>query len=80
MGNRSGVGKKTGIDLPNEVSGLIPSEEWKQKTFHQKWIVSETISVGIGQGAVTVSPIQLAHTIGGITMGGNFYRPHIVYS
>ena len=73
-----GLGKKTGIDLPNEVSGLIPSEEWKQKTFHQKWIVSETISVGIGQGAVTVSPIQLARTIGGITMGGTFYRPHIV--
>ncbi|MGC2695363.1 MAG: penicillin-binding protein 2 [Candidatus Angelobacter sp.] len=73
-----GLGKKTGIDLPNEVSGLIPSEEWKLKTFHQKWIVSETISVGIGQGAVTVSPIQLARTIGGITMGGTFYRPHIV--
>jgi penicillin-binding protein 2 len=73
-----GLGRKTGIDLPNEVSGVMPSEEWKMKTFHQKWIVSEVISVGIGQGAVVVSPIQLARTIGGITMGGTFYRPHIV--
>src|SRR5262249_10983896 len=73
-----GIGKKTGIDLPNEVSGTMPSEEWKMKTFHQKWYAGEVISVGIGQGAVTVSPIQLARTIGGITMGGTFYRPHVV--
>jgi len=73
-----GLGRKTGIDLPNEVSGLMPSEEWKMRTFHQKWYAGEVISVGIGQGAVVVSPIQLARTIGGITMGGTFYRPHIV--
>jgi penicillin-binding protein 2 len=73
-----GIGKKTGIDLPNEASGIMPSEEWKLKTFRQKWYAGEVISVGIGQGAVTVSPIQLARTIGGIAMGGTFYRPHIV--
>jgi penicillin-binding protein 2 len=73
-----GIGKKTGIDLPNEVTGVMPSEEWKIKNFRQKWFAGETISVGIGQGAVTVSPIQLARTIGGITMGGTFYRPHVV--
>jgi penicillin-binding protein 2 len=73
-----GLGRKTGIDLPNEVSGVMPSEEWKMRTFHQKWYAGEAISVGIGQGAVAVSPIQLARTIGGITMGGTFYRPHIV--
>lgn len=73
-----GLGRKTGIDLPNEVSGVMPSEEWKMRTFHQKWYAGEVISVGIGQGAVAVSPIQLARTIGGITMGGTFYRPHIV--
>jgi penicillin-binding protein 2 len=56
----------------------MPSEEWKMKTFHQKWYAGEVISVGIGQGAVAVSPIQLARTIGGITMGGTFYRPHVV--
>ncbi|HKR96882.1 MAG TPA: penicillin-binding protein 2, partial [Candidatus Angelobacter sp.] len=73
-----GLGQKTGVDLPSEVSGLMPSEEWKMKTFHQKWYAGEVISVGIGQGAVVVTPIQLARTIGGITMGGTFYRPHIV--
>jgi len=73
-----GLSKKTGIDLPNEVSGVMPSEEWKQRTFRQKWYAGEVISVGIGQGAVAVSPIQLARTIGGITMGGTFYRPHVV--
>ncbi|HEX7287640.1 MAG TPA: penicillin-binding protein 2 [Candidatus Angelobacter sp.] len=73
-----GIGKKTGIDLPNEVTGVMPSEEWKLKTFRQKWYAGEAISVGIGQGAVTTSPIQLARTIGGIAMGGTLYRPHVV--
>jgi penicillin-binding protein 2 len=73
-----GLSKKTGIDLPNEVTGIMPSEEWKMRMFRQKWYAGEVISVGIGQGAVTVSPIQLARTIGGITMGGTFYRPHVV--
>jgi penicillin-binding protein 2 len=75
-----GIGKKTGIDLPNEVTGIMPSEEWKMKTFRQKWYAGEVISVGIGQGAVAVSPIQIARTIGGIAMGGTFYRPHLVNS
>jgi len=73
-----GIGKKTGIDLPNEVSGIMPSEEWKMKTFRQKWYAGEVISVGIGQGAVAVSPIQIARAIGGIAMGGVFYTPHLV--
>jgi penicillin-binding protein 2 len=73
-----GIGKKTGIDLPNEVNGTMPSEEWKMRVFRQKWYAGEVISVGIGQGAVAVSPIQLARTIGGIAMGGTFYRPHVV--
>jgi penicillin-binding protein 2 len=73
-----GIGKKTGVDLPNEASGIMPSEEWKIKNYRQKWYAGETISVGIGQGAVVASPIQLAHTIGGIAMGGVLYRPHLV--
>jgi penicillin-binding protein 2 len=73
-----GIGKKTGIDLPNEVSGVMPSEEWKLKTFRQKWYAGEVISVGVGQGAVAVSPIQMARAIGGIAMGGTLRRPHVV--
>ncbi len=73
-----GLGKRTGVDLPNEVSGVMPSEEWKVKTFRQKWYAGETISVGIGQGAVATTPIQLARAIGGISMAGTLYRPHVV--
>ena len=60
-----GLGQKTGIDLPQEVSGVMPSEEWKIRNFKQKWYAGETISVGIGQGAVAATPIQMARAIGG---------------
>jgi penicillin-binding protein 2 len=77
-GTALGIGRKTGIDLPNEVSGIMPSEEWKFKTFRQKWYPGEVISVGIGQGALAVSPIQMARAIGAIAMGGTLHRPHVV--
>jgi penicillin-binding protein 2 len=74
-----GLGQKTGIDLPQEATGLVPSEEWKLRTFRQKWIPSETISVGIGQGAVTVTPLQMARAIGAIASGGTLVRPHVAF-
>jgi len=73
-----GLGRKTGIDLPGEESGLIPSQEWKQRVYRQKWYPGETISVSIGQGAVTVTPVQLAYTVGGIALGGVFRQPHLL--
>lgn len=73
-----GLGHRTGIDLPGEEPGLVPSEEWKERLFHQKWYPGETISVAIGQGATTVTPLQLAYSIGGIAMGGDFKRPHLL--
>lgn len=75
-----GLGQKTGIDLPNEISGVMPSTEWALRNFHRKWYAGETVSVGIGQGAVAVTPIQLARTIGGIASGGVFKRPHVVFA
>lgn len=72
-----GLGQRTGIDLPQEVSGVMPSEEWKIRNFKQKWYAGETISVGIGQGAVAVTPIQLARAIGAIASGGLLVRPHV---
>jgi penicillin-binding protein 2 len=72
-----GLGQKTGIDLPQEVTGVMPSEEWKVRNFKQKWYAGETISVGIGQGAVAVTPIQLARAIGAIASGGTLVRPHV---
>jgi penicillin-binding protein 2 len=73
-----GLGAKTGIDLPSEETGLIPSEEWVQRVFHHKWYAGSTISVAIGQGAVTTTPIQLAYTVGGIASGGVFKQPHLL--
>ena len=73
-----GLGRKTGVDLPGEEPGLVPSEEWKERVFHQKWYPGETISVSIGQGATVVTPMQLAYTIGGIAMGGVFHQPHLL--
>jgi penicillin-binding protein 2 len=75
-----GLGRKTGVDLPGEESGLIPSEDWKQRVYHQKWYPGETISVSIGQGAVVTTPMQLAYTIGGIALGGVFRQPHLLMS
>jgi penicillin-binding protein 2 len=75
-----GLGQKTGVDLPGEDSGLMPSEEWKERVYHQKWYPGETISVAIGQGATTVTPMQLAYTYGGIVMGGKFMQPHLLMS
>jgi len=73
-----GLGQKTGIDLPNEVAGVMPSEEWKIKNFKQKWFAGETISVGIGQGAVAITPVQLLRAISAISMGGKMVVPHVV--
>jgi penicillin-binding protein 2 len=74
-----GLGEKTGIDLPDEVSGTVPSTAWKLKTQHEKWFAGETISVGIGQGAVTATPMQLARALSGIASGGVMRRPHVVF-
>src|SRR5881392_2127891 len=73
-----GLGRKTGIDLPNEDAGLIPSQEWKQRVLKAKWYEGETISVAIGQGYVGVTPIQAAWAMGGLTTGGRLKQPHFV--
>src|SRR5580704_3037346 len=75
-----GIGQKTGIDLPDEVAGTMPSTAWKLKTQHEKWYAGEVISVGIGQGAVTATPIQLARALSGIASGGVLRRPHVVFA
>lgn len=73
----AGVGRKTGIDLPNETGGTMPSTKWKMRFARQKWFAGETISVAIGQGAVTVSPLQIVAAIGGLGAGGRWYKPHL---
>jgi penicillin-binding protein 2 len=73
-----GLGAKTGIDLPSEEPGLVPSEEWVERLFHHKWYPGSTISVAIGQGAVTATPLQLAYMVGGVASGGTFKQPHLL--
>ena len=74
----AGVGRKTGIDLPNETPGTMPSTKWKMRMSRQKWYAGETISVAIGQGAVTVSPVQRVAALGGLGAGGAWYKPHLI--
>jgi penicillin-binding protein 2 len=76
-GSHLGIGHRTGIDLPSEEAGLMPSEEWVERVYHRKWYIGETISVAIGQGAMTSTPLQLAWSIGGIASGGIFKQPHL---
>jgi penicillin-binding protein 2 len=74
-----GYGQKTGIDLPGEQAGLMPSAQWKMKNYHNRWYPDETLDVSIGQGAVEATPLQLARIIGGIASGGHMVRPHVVF-
>ncbi len=79
-----GFGQLTGIDLDNEKRGVLPSQEWKKKTFKrpelQKWYAGETISVGIGQGYNSFTPIQLAHAVANLANNGVVMKPHLVKS
>jgi len=73
-----GLSSRTGIDLPNEMAGIMPSTQWKLKNYHEKWYAGEVISVGIGQGAVAVTPLQLARALSGVASNGHLVRPHVV--
>ena len=73
-----GLGRRTGVDLPSEEPGLIPSEDWVQRVYHHKWYPGSTISVAIGQGAVMVTPIQLARMIAAVASGGTLIQPHLL--
>ena len=77
-----GLGARTGIDLRGEVSGVLPSPEWKMQRFRrpeqQRWYPGETISIGIGQGYNSYTPIQMASATAALANGGTVYRPRLV--
>jgi penicillin-binding protein 2 len=73
-----GLGERSGIDLPNELKGLVPSTEWKQREMKEKWYAGETISVSIGQGQVSVTPLSLAVMMMTVGNGGTRYTPHVL--
>ncbi len=81
-----GFGQKTGIDIEGELTGVLPSREWKRNRFagknyrdeHRKWYLGDSISAGIGQGYNAFTPIQLAHAIATVANDGVAFRPHLV--
>jgi len=76
--NQYGFGKPTGIDLPGEVSGIVPSNEWKLDTLGAEIFPGETYQAGIGQGYDVVTPIQLINAYAALANGGTLYQPHLV--
>jgi penicillin-binding protein 2 len=73
-----GLGVKSGIDLPNELQGLVPSTQWKREKMHEKWYAGETISVAIGQGQVSVTPVSMAVYMATLANGGTRVTPHLL--
>ncbi|MFN3681258.1 MAG: penicillin-binding protein 2 [Nitrospira sp.] len=80
FGKQFGLGQSTGINLPAERSGIMPSTEWKKKVKKEPWLPGETISVAIGQGYVTVTPLQMANLIATVANDGLHYRPRLVWA
>ena len=75
---RLGLALKSGIDLPNEQESIVPSTEWKQKRYNERWYPGETISVAIGQGALSVTPMSMAVMMATVANGGTRVVPHLV--
>jgi penicillin-binding protein 2 len=77
---RFGFGKPTGIDLPGEASGVLPSRQWKRIHRGHSWYLGETVIAGIGQGYWVVTPLQLAHAVATLAEAGVPHRPHLLFS
>ena len=76
--NRFGLGQTTGIDLPGEVAGLVPTPKWKERTLNYPWLGGDTVNLSIGQSYLLVSPIQMADAVAMASNAGKVYRPHLV--
>jgi penicillin-binding protein 2 len=77
-GSELGFGSRTGIDLPGEATGIMPSPEWKVRTFDEEWTIGNTYHESIGQGFVAVTPLQLLNAYAIVANGGTFYQPHLL--
>lgn len=73
-----GLGQRTGVALPGEITGLVPDTAWKKRTHKTEWFPGETLSVIIGQGQLNTTPIQLANMIAAVANGGTIYKPRLV--
>ena len=75
---RFGYGTYTGIDLPGEIPGLVPTPEWKERVYNNKWVGGDTVNMSIGQGFLNVTPIQMANMMAMIVNEGVIYKPHLL--
>jgi len=75
---RFGFGSFTGIDLPGEVPGLVPTPEWKERMYNTQWVGGDTVNMSIGQGFINGTPIQMANMVAMIVNEGIIYKPHIL--
>lgn len=75
-----GIGSQTGIDLPSEGTGFVPTRTWKEDTKNERWYIGDTYHLSIGQGDLLVTPLQVANFTAVFANGGTLYRPHIVKS
>jgi penicillin-binding protein 2 len=78
--SKFGLGKPVGIDIPGEQGGLIPSPEWKQKIYKEKWFIGDTYNTAIGQGYTLVTPLQMASATAAIANGGTLWQPSLAWS
>ncbi len=78
--NEFGFGHVTGVDIPNEKAGILPTREWKRRVRHDSWYLGETVNMGVGQGYFTVTPIELALAASRIAMHGGGFKPHLVHA
>jgi len=73
-----GFGKSAEIDLPSQTAGFVPTPQWKERKFHERWLGGDTMNMSIGQGYLLASPLQLANMVAMVVNGGVVYRPHLL--
>jgi penicillin-binding protein 2 len=73
-----GYGEITGIDLPGEISGFVPTPQWKDRRFHERWLGGDTMNMSIGQGYTLVTPMQMANMAAMVVNDGIIYKPHLL--
>jgi penicillin-binding protein 2 len=73
-----GFGETSGIDLPGEIAGFIPTPQWKDRRFHERWQSGDTMNISIGQGFTLVTPLQMANMVAMVVNDGVIYKPHLV--
>jgi penicillin-binding protein 2 len=73
-----GYGEMSGIDLPGEINGFLPTPQWKERRFHERWVAGDTMNMSIGQGYTLVTPIQMANMICMVVNNGKIYRPYLL--